>query len=144
MYEASLSVLNTFVQTPALRPFFYDNAPLPRDDATPSRSQVLATAEVIADHLENIVASGKSKAISVDTYYVWVCYMFMLGKRSQVMKYFLSNESHKDIDRAGLGWGEGRRYDDVFRNIVLDGIVPAVCKEAFLKDCNPLDGLKLE
>ena len=141
MYDASLSVLQMFVNEPGLRPYFYDNRPLPMYE--PARSRVLAAAEVVGDHLENIVMSGKTEAIARDTFYVWVRYIYMMGRRSQVMRRFLGDRPNPRIDVARLGLGEGRRYDRSFTDILLYGKVPAECEEEMATDRQPLRGLTL-
>lgn len=141
MYDASLSVLQMFVNQPELRPYFYDNRPLPMYE--PERSRVLAMAEVVGDHLENIVISGKTGAIARDTFYVWVRYIFMMGRRSQVMRRFLSDRPHPKVDVARIGLGEGRRYDRSFTDILLAGKVPPECAEELENDDERLRGLTL-
>jgi hypothetical protein len=127
MYGASLSVLDMFVQTPSLRPYFYDNVPLPDDDT--ERSRVLAAAEVVCDHLENIVNSGEDGSISAKTYYLWVRYIRLMGMRSTVLIQFLADTAVISIDRAMLKIGEGCRYDETFKNILRHGYLPPKCRQ---------------
>ena len=132
MYETSISVLTLFVEYPDLRKYFYDQEVLPDDED--ECSKVLAAAEVIADHLENIVNSGETGAIDPDTYYVWVKYIFLMGLRSHVMRDFLSDEPIKGIARSEQ-IGEGLRYDENFKNILLHGIVPEACRIPWEQEC---------
>ena len=135
MYETSIGVLNVFVEHPELRPYFYDGEPLPlSDESTPKRSQVLAVAEVVADHLENIVNSGEDGAIDEETYYVWVKYMYLLGLRSPTMQAFLSDRPHEGIARGKFRFGEGQRYGETFKNIVCNGLVPKLCRARFERE----------
>lgn len=129
MYEASLAVLNTFVENPELRPFFYEKQSLPEEGLM--RHKVLAAAEVVADHLENIVSSGECGAIDVDTYYVWVKYMWLIGLRSEVMQEFLmdTRESNGSVEPA-----EGIRYSDMFKKIVRNRDLPPRCEPLYYAD----------
>lgn len=137
MYETSIGVLNMFVDTPELRPYFYDGKRL--EDITGDdpekimceRQKVLAAAEIVGDHLENIVSSGECAAIEVGTYYVWVKYMRLMGLRSPVLFDFLAGAPE---DGTGGPLGEGVRYGKTFRDIVRKGIVPAMCLREFASD----------
>jgi hypothetical protein len=145
MYETSIGVLNVFVEHPELRPYFYDGVPLPTTDSKdlgPTRSQVLAVAEVVADHLENIVNSGEDGAIDENTYYVWVKYMYLLGLRSPTMQAFLSDKPHDDIAKGTLRFGEGQRYGNAFKNILIKGQIPELCRTQFEQErsSKPPDG----
>lgn len=108
IYELSLSVLNMFVEHPELRPYFYDNKPVP--DLESEKNQVLAAAEVVADHLENIVLSRKS--LGEETYAVWVKYMAGIYRKSPVLQGFLHPDS------------EGYRYSEEFLVRVREGLPP--------------------
>lgn len=136
MYETSLVVLNTFVANPELRPFFYGNSPLP--ESGDKREKVLAAAEIISDHLENIVSSGESGAIDEETYYVWVKYIWLLGERSSVLKEFLVGNQLNNVPAEGI------RYTELFKNIVLNKYIPSSCENMCFRDSSNLDSLNLK
>ena len=110
MYETSISILTVFVEHPEIRPYFYDNRPAPAEE--PLRSRVLATAELVADHMESVVLSRD--AVEVNTRSVWVRYMQGLYRRSPVLRAFLAPES------------EGYRYADVFLDLLRNPDAPGV------------------
>lgn len=129
MYGSSIGVLNTFVEHPELRPYFYDARPLPAPSSDPCedalRSKILAAAEVMADHLENIVNSGEDGVINEETYCVWIRYMKLMGKRSEALREILNVQPHPSVDVAATGFGEGVRYNEILRRIVREGYCPA-------------------
>ena len=121
MYETSISILTVFVEHPEIRPYFYDNRPAPTEE--PLRSRVLATAELVADHMESVVLS--QDAVEVSTRSVWVRYMQGIYRRSPVLRAFLAAEN------------EGYRYADVFLDLLripdapgVPAMVDAACEPA--------------
>lgn len=137
MYETSIGVLNMFVDTPELRPYFYDGKKLEaiaesdEEKRMCERQKVLAAAEIVGDHLENIVSSGENGSIDVGTYYVWVKYMRLMGLRSPVLFDFLAGAPD---DGTSGPLGEGVRYGKTFRDIVRRGVVPDICLHEFAND----------
>jgi hypothetical protein len=110
MYETSISILTVFVEHPEIRPYFYDNRPAPTQE--PLRSRVLATAELMADHMESVVLS--QEAVEANTRSVWVRYMQGIYRRSPVLRTFLAPEN------------EGYRYADVFLDLLRTRDAPGV------------------
>lgn len=110
VYETSTSILNVFVEYPEVRPYFYDQQPLPAEE--PLRSRVLATVELFADHLENIVLSRE--ALDPATYQVWVRYMQGLYRKSPALRGFLAPEQ------------EGYRYSETFLGLLQQADVPGL------------------
>lgn len=94
MYETSINILTVFVEHPEMRPYFYDNCAAPR--AEPLRSRVLATAELLADHMESVVLSRD--AVEAKTAPVWVRYMQGIYRRSPVLREFLAEEGYRYAD----------------------------------------------
>lgn len=110
MYETSISILTVFVEHPEIRPYFYDGRPAPTEE--PLRSRVLATAELVADHMESVVLS--QDAVQAGTGAVWVRYMQGIYRRSPVLRWFLAHEN------------EGYRYADAFLDLLREPYVPVV------------------
>lgn len=110
MYETGMNLLTVFVEHPEVRPYFYDNRPAPTEE--PLRSRVLATAELVADHLESVVLS--QDAVEARTRAVWVRYMQGLYRRSPVLRAFVAPEN------------EGYRYDAAFLDLLRAPIAPGV------------------
>jgi hypothetical protein len=110
MYETSISILTVFVEHPEIRPYFYDSQPAPTEE--PLRSRVLATAELVADHMESVVLS--QDAVEVKTRAVWARYMQGLYRRSPVLRAFLKPEN------------EGYRYADAFLDLLRTSDAPGV------------------
>lgn len=110
MYETSISILTVFVEHPEIRPYFYENRPAPTEE--PLRSRVLATAELVADHMESVVLS--QDAVELNTRSVWVRYMQGIYRRSPVLRAFLAPEN------------EGYRYADVFLDLLRAPDAPGV------------------
>jgi hypothetical protein len=90
VYQGSIGILNLFIDRPELRPYFYDDVPLPEQE--PERSRVLAACEVMADHWENTCLSGQS--LHADTLRVWSAYMVRVYRRSPALRAFLLREGH--------------------------------------------------
>ncbi|GAB6194817.1 hypothetical protein PAGU2595_001160 [Lysobacter xanthus] len=110
MYETSISILTVFVEHPEIRPYFYDGRPAPTEE--PLRSRVLATAELVADHMESVVLS--QDAVEAGTRAVWVRYMQGIYRRSPVLRAFLAHDS------------EGYRYADRFLDLLREPFMPGV------------------
>lgn len=110
MYETSISILTVFVEHPEIRPYFYDGKPAPLEE--PLRSRVLATAELVADHMESVVLS--QDAVQANTGAVWVRYMQGIYRRSPVLRSFLAQEN------------EGYRYADIFLDLMRASHAPGV------------------
>ncbi len=102
IYTVSTGILQTLVSQPECRPYFYDGMPMPTEE--PLRSRVLAMAELICDHMENIVLHRR--AMDASTFKVWADYMQGLYRRSPVMQDFLKVER------------EGYRYAEEFLALV--------------------------
>lgn len=107
MYETSIGILTVFVEHPEIRPYFYDGLAAPTEE--PLRSRVLATAELVADHMESVVLSQDAVAASTGT--VWVRYMQGIYRRSPVLRSFLAPEN------------EGYRYADAFLELLREPFV---------------------
>lgn len=106
IYNVGGSILQTFINHPECRPYFYDGLPLPEQE--PLRSKVLAVNELICDHMENIILHRE--AIDAETYQVWVLYMQGLYNRSPTMRWFLE---------PGC---EGYRYSRQLLDLLEDGL----------------------
>lgn len=102
IYTVSSSILQTFMQYPECRPFFYDRRPLPPDE--PLRSRVLTAVELVCDHMENLYLHRN--ALDSKTYDVWVPYVRRLYENSPAMQDFLRKEA------------EGYRYSGEFLTLL--------------------------
>jgi hypothetical protein len=109
VYGLSLNIQTLFIDNPELRPYFYEEAPLP--EVEPGRSKVLAMAEIICDHLESLVLS--KEAMDIDVMNVWVPYMQGLYRKSSVIRDFLRHEN------------EGYRYAREFTDIISSSVLGA-------------------
>jgi len=96
--SVSSAVLQTFMDHPECRKYFYDNIPLPADER--ERSTVLTAVELLCDHLENTFVHQAS--IDQKTKDVWQHYVQKMYARSAVMRQFLGDDQ------------EGYRYDPGF------------------------------
>lgn len=110
VYGVSSTILQTFIANPECRPFFYDDQPVPTDE--PLRSKVLAVAELVCDHMENIILNRH--ALDAETCKVWVLYMQGLFNRSPTMRAFLDPGS------------EGYRYSSQLLDLLHEGSRGAV------------------
>lgn len=105
IYNVGGSILQTFIDHPQCRPYFYDGLAAPTEE--PLRSKVLAVNELICDHMENIILHRR--ALDSATYQVWVFYMQGLYNRSPVMRAFLDPSS------------EGYRYSPELLDLLRQG-----------------------
>lgn len=94
VYQASLGILNMFIEHPGLRPYFYDRVQLPTHE--PERSKVLASCEIMGDHWENILLSKKS--LDKETLTVWEDYMVGIYNTSPALAYFFLHEGYRYSD----------------------------------------------
>lgn len=85
IYQLSNSVYKLFVDRPMLRPYFYDNMPIPTTE--PQRSEVLGAAELLCDYFEHIHFTDKQLATELRD--AWSAYMRMLYKSSEALRQFL-------------------------------------------------------
>lgn len=113
VYDSGLKTLSMFVDSPKLRPYFYGNkddngvtetVPLPDDPI--ARHQVLAAAEVLADHWEATVLSEDDLAAAQVVNSMWARYMQDVYQRSPSLQYFLREEI------------EGFRYSEEFKTLL--------------------------
>lgn len=113
VYDSGLKTLSMFVDSPKLRPYFYGNkddsgvtetVPLPDDPI--ERHQVMAAAEVLADHWEATVLSEEDLAAAQVVNSMWARYMQDVYQRSPSLQYFLREEI------------EGFRYSEEFKTLV--------------------------
>ncbi|MGB6155403.1 hypothetical protein [Castellaniella sp.] len=122
IYNVGAAVLQTFVNHPECRPYFYENKPLPPDE--PLRSTILAVNELICDHMENIVLHVN--ALDDETYRVWKIYMQGLYNRCPTMQEFLRKEN------------EGYRYSHELLVILSEGAKIGVGSNAWITRYDPL------
>jgi hypothetical protein len=94
-YASMSALLEILIDKPYLRPYLYEGAPLPNEDDTDLRQQVLAVAAHYADFFDTILLQGRLGNVSVHEYmHVWKGFIqSMLRTSPTIRNYCLEHPS---------------------------------------------------
>ena len=84
--QVSFSVYRTFIEFPALRPYFYSGISVPENDHA-LKNQVDAACEMLLDYFETIIVSTAEVDDQTET--AWLAYMRSIYAKSAELKRFL-------------------------------------------------------
>jgi hypothetical protein len=87
VYQLGNGIYIMFIEHPELRPYFYDNKPLPQDET--EREKVFAAAEMLCDFFEYVVHGRTTMAKQLRQ--GWLTYMRAMYSDSTCLQHYLEN-----------------------------------------------------
>jgi hypothetical protein len=79
-----LALDRLFIDSPELRPYFYEEAPLPLEE--PARSRVLATGELIVDLADSVASMVRHGQLSPEATNAWAAALGGWGRSPAVQE----------------------------------------------------------
>jgi hypothetical protein len=91
VYDMGQAVYGRFIDSPGLRPYFYDGVPL--TDNYLERQKVFAASELLCDYFEYILI--ERSAMDLRIYDSWRAYMSDIFRRSPSIRSFIEDRRHQ-------------------------------------------------